>query len=297
MTVRPWHSWHLHAGTLDSGALDRLLIDVVAPVVEAYDIRGWFFIRYWHRGPHLRLRIADLDPPTADAIEADLIAAGSALDDGGPALDQRAYQRASAAIAAAGEASGPVDVGTVRPAGVYRETYVPEFDRYGGAALIDDSERLFHASSLVALDCVRRGADPNAAGLTALAVTCGVLPWPPDGFLDTIRVLWTRWLARGGADVEAIDRATSTAAAALGPSSAVLSEALGGQHPPLWNPWTAELSRAVDAWRAALDPPTTRAVAGSHVHMMLNRLGVAAGSDAYLAGILLAVARHAPANA
>jgi thiopeptide-type bacteriocin biosynthesis protein len=286
-----WHSWHLHAGTLSPAALDRLLVGAVAPVVDSIGPAPWFFLRYWQRGPHLRLRIADVDAATADAIEATLVSAVGAIDRG--RIDDEAYQRSAAVIAAAGEVAGPVETGTVRPAGVYRSRYLPELDRYGGAHLIGVSERLFCTSSRLALACARRGADGNSAGLTALAVTCGALPWPADGFLTTIQRLWTQWLRRGGANAARIERAAGEAVTRLGDSADSLREALDGRPSRVWEPWTADLDRAVRAWSTVLDEPRMRAVAGSHVHMMLNRLGVGAGGDAYLAAVLLAVARTA----
>ncbi|HEY2791983.1 MAG TPA: hypothetical protein VGJ28_06505, partial [Micromonosporaceae bacterium] len=119
------------------------------------------------------------------------------------------------------------------------------------------------------------------------------LPWPADGFLTTIQRLWTQWLRRGGANAARIERAAGEAVTRLGDSADSLREALDGRPSRVWEPWTADLDRAVRAWSAVLDEPHMRAVAGSHVHMMLNRLGVGAGGDAYLAAVLLAVARTA----
>jgi thiopeptide-type bacteriocin biosynthesis protein len=286
-----WHSWHVHAGSLAPDALDRLLVGAVAPVIDASGASRWFFVRYWQRGPHLRLRVADLDSAAADAIEADLVDATAAIDRG--RIGDDAYERSAAMIAAAGETSGPVDAGRVRAAGVYCSRYLPEFDRYGGAGLMSVSEQLFCSSSRLALACARRGAEANSAGLAALAVTCGALPWPADGFLTTIQRLWTQWLGRGGADPTRIERAAGSAAARLGESAAPLLDALDGRPSQAWAPWTADLNAAVRAWADVLDEQRMRAVAGSHVHMLLNRLGVGAGGDAYLAAVLLELARNA----
>ena len=69
----------------------------------------------------------------------------------GPAMTAEEYRRHAAPLAGAGEGGGPLDAGELRPAGVYRQPYQPEADRYGGADLLARSEALFHQASQLAL--------------------------------------------------------------------------------------------------------------------------------------------------
>lgn len=297
-----WHSWHLHGVSLDPAELDRLLTEVIGPVVEGPVVEGlasagrsalWFFIRYWLHGPHLRLRIAGLDAAGAASVEQDIAALlAKAVPPAAVPADEASYQRAAAPIAAAGEAGSPIDAGHLRPSGVYRERYEPEWERYGGAALMPDSERLFHASSTTALR-ICRDRDPGEGalglGLQALAVGCGALRTDPVGFLITTRDLWSQWLAAGrqGVDAAAIDRAARMDAARLASAGPPLRAAVDGACPARWQSWMDAVHIAMSAWRRALDPAAARRVFGSHLHMMQNRLGVKAGAEAYLAAVLL----------
>ena len=65
-----WSSWHLHLATTARSAHDRVLTDVIGPTIgELAPGTPWFFIRYWQAGPHLRLRMRDVDPDAYDRVE------------------------------------------------------------------------------------------------------------------------------------------------------------------------------------------------------------------------------------
>src|SRR5882757_1457310 len=63
-----WHALHDYN--------DRFLLEAVAPAARAAVANGaasgWFFIRYWEGGPHLRLRLADAPPETVDSVAGQL---------------------------------------------------------------------------------------------------------------------------------------------------------------------------------------------------------------------------------
>ena len=67
-----WHPWHLHLASDARSLQDRVVTDVIAPVVGDLGGRPWFFIRYWQAGPHLRLRIGDLDEQSSASAEQSL---------------------------------------------------------------------------------------------------------------------------------------------------------------------------------------------------------------------------------
>ena len=159
MRQNRWHSWHLHLDSADPAVAERALLEVVRPVLSV--ARPWFFIRYWQGGPHLRLRVADLDDGPAAEFGATLAGPLARVNAGIQAahrIDPAGYRAEAARLASAGEGGRPLGVEELRPGGVYQESYQPEFGRYGGVELMPLSERLFHVSSVVALRvCVARG--------------------------------------------------------------------------------------------------------------------------------------------
>ncbi len=65
---RDWVSVHVHYQT----GLDRLLTEAVDPLIRRLGEEGlhngWFFLRYWDGGTHLRLRIRPSSPALAGRV-------------------------------------------------------------------------------------------------------------------------------------------------------------------------------------------------------------------------------------
>ena len=304
--VTAWRSWHLHAATFGTAALDAIVTEAIGPLTAHLgllepDGPPWFFMRYWRGGPHVRLRIAGLTPAGADRLEALLADRLHALDADTPEaqrLDQDSYARAVRPLAAAGEAGVPMSIGQLVAPGVQRAVYTPEYERYGGRHLVGRSEHLFHCSSRTALRvCLARAGTrhANASGLEAMAAACSVLtadrtPMDRARFLQAQRNVWEDWARAGDAAVtqgggEAPARDVALSLGSLGPR---LREAMG-QGDPRWVSWTDPLAAAIGEWTTALGPARAAEIFGSHVHMTANRLGVAAGHEARLAAVLLAL--------
>src|SRR6185436_17553588 len=123
-----WLYAKIYCGTTSA---DRVLVNVVAPVIRAANeqgwIDGWFFIRYADPEPHLRVRLhgdpAVLHSSVAPALNAAL------------ALESHAWR-------------------------VQLDTYEREIERYGGDEGMLMAERIFHVDSDYALalaDSVVRG--------------------------------------------------------------------------------------------------------------------------------------------
>jgi hypothetical protein len=295
-----WLSWHLHLDTDDPAVTEQALLTVLGPAVDRLDpATPWFFIRYWQGGPHLRLRVAGLSEQDAAGVESEL-AAGLAGVNSQVVRSQRlsdtTYQAEVAGLASAGERGHTLAVEPLRPGGVYREPYQPEFDRYGGVALMAISERLFHVSSVLALQvCRARGGIGGtlSSGLQALAASIGVLPEGTDqvAFLRGVAEGWARWFSaasggggRGDEQVR-LDSQARAAAERLRPASATLL-ALVDEPTPLWRPWTTSLTATIPVWQAS-GGNRWRPIIGSHLHMLQNRLGVGPGREEYLVAILL----------
>lgn len=285
-----WRSWHLHVDSLAPQALETAVLEVLAPAVAGFSTgqapRPWFFIRYWQRGPHLRLRLADPTEDEAAALAtrmATMLAALNASLAPADRITADSYRAAATPIAAIGTRGAPEPVEPLLPGGVHPGTYEPEVDRYGGAELMAASEELFHASSAMVLRACR--ARPSfghhiADGMEAMAATLSA--WPGDR-LVLLRALtdgWTPWL--GPATQPVIDRYARLAAA----NSQALRQLADGA-PSRWSPWTRRLAVATNAWIDRHGVPRAARILGSHLHMTQNRLGVGGVHEGLVSAALL----------
>ena len=307
-----WRSWHLHIASQKPQYLDDVVTSVIPAALEragrAADgstaPRPWFFIRYWQGGPHVRLRIADLDEQRAADVEAVLTDRLDRLNAAIPPeqrLTEAAYERSAAPLASLGEYGAPLPVGQLTAPGAHRAEYEPEYERYGGRELMQLSEELFHASSVVCLRaCTARPTAGHAFldGLEQLAAA--LTTWPDQaGLLRSQQAGWRDFLAGGsgpGPDWTAIDRAVHADAARLAPAAPGLRRLAAGE-PNRWSAWTRRLQAAVDGPLAALGPGRARQILGSHLHMANNRLGLSPLREAHLPALLLELGVPAPAEA
>ncbi|MBY8883687.1 thiopeptide-type bacteriocin biosynthesis protein [Streptomyces sp. PTM05] len=304
-----WRSWHLHAASLAPAHLDTVVTEALGPLADRIGLLDqdgppWFYLRYWQRGPHVRLRIAGLTGAEADDVESELADRLRTIDAGVPPeqrLDQDTYARAVRPLATAGESGSPLDVGELLPPGVHRAEYEPEYERYGGRELIARSEEVFHRSSRVALRVCRARAGIRhglVSGLEATAAACSLLagddsPTSRSGFLAAQRDMWLSWTREGGAAADSVEDARRQLAdqarrqlASLGALGDALRAALKDGD-PRWTEWTDPLERALRQWTAELGRRRAVRIFASHVHMTANRLGVGAGREAHLAQLLL----------
>jgi Lantibiotic biosynthesis dehydratase C-term len=155
-----WTAWHLHLPSSAQTVHDRVLHEAIAPALAHLPDLPWFFVRYWQAGPHLRLRIANLEPERARATELrlrDSLTGAATLRDGEEPLTDAAFGREAQRLASAGEAGSALPPGSPPlPAGVYEAAYEPEHERYGGEALMPLSESLFTLASTLVLAFLSR---------------------------------------------------------------------------------------------------------------------------------------------
>lgn len=126
---------------------DVFLADCVAPAADRLaadgQCSGWFFIRYWQGGPHVRVRLRDAAPSGVDDLA--LVMQTWLLDHPEPSVDPAAYYRGRTSSDAVWHKHGEV----------VREVYTPELDRYGGPSAMGAAEDLFVVSTRVALAALR----------------------------------------------------------------------------------------------------------------------------------------------
>jgi thiopeptide-type bacteriocin biosynthesis protein len=284
-----WLSAHLHlVGSLYGAEADRVVLDVVAPVVRRCRERGWirraFFLRYSVGGAHLRFRLQGRPETLAGKVR-------------GVLLDQAADR-------------GVPEVRWV--------PYEPELERYGGPAGVEVAEELFDASSRTTLALLRRlPADDRSARLghalaamvTGLAVFVGERALaaalagdygsvylrqsvPQDERLLTMTAAFERGVARQDAALAQRVELLWQGAVEGGGLPAEL-EAYRGEllrvHGRLRRVFAAGGLRArrggvLRDWGAAV-----RQLLPSYLHMTTNRLGVAVIDECYLSRIVAAV--------
>ncbi|MFX4294647.1 thiopeptide-type bacteriocin biosynthesis protein [Streptomyces bohaiensis] len=265
-----WRAWHLHLGTLAVAAHDRVVTEVVAAAVAAVPGHPWFFLRYWHGGPHVRLRIAGLDQQGADRVEAVLAeklpAAGSPRDGEEPIAPEE-YRRNAARMTAAGDEPTHAEVEELLAPGVHRFAYHPEYERYGGAALLPESERLFHLSSGLCLAFLRRAPSPGARAALALRAAHAAGRALGDAeeeaaFAHLGLQAWRGWATGFGYGPQQVDQVCRSAGPVPVPAD-----------PGPLAPWRDALAALAERVRAETDLHPGQ-VLSSHVHMLHNRLGL-----------------------
>jgi len=141
-----WCSVHVHRYERQ----DELLTDGVAPLLSALRaeraVSGFFFLRYWKGGHHLRLRLRVTAPDPAAVLDA--VTAGlrdyCAANPAGAAFDVAAFRAAQATMAALEDEESD----EVQPPDTVRTGhYEPEYGKYGGPAGVRLAEQFFARSS------------------------------------------------------------------------------------------------------------------------------------------------------
>ncbi|MEU6997260.1 lantibiotic dehydratase C-terminal domain-containing protein [Nonomuraea sp. NPDC046570] len=165
---------------------DALLAEGIAPAVAGLrrdDLaRGWFFLRYWEGGPHVRVRVAAA-PGHAAAVEATLLDRVGRYLRAHPSTEWPDAERYTHLAAGLAKREGLDGADTVlRP----RDTvavvpYRPEHQVYGTGASLACVERHFVESSRLALDQITAGTPQSRRCGLALSLNLLTLAaWEPD---------------------------------------------------------------------------------------------------------------------
>lgn len=270
-----WSAWHLHLGTSARSAHDRVLSDVISPVIDAFPDRPWFFLRYWQGGPHLRLRVGDVTPEESvhlrSRLEERLEEAGR-LADGEEPLQPEEYAQ-SATRMAEGETGRNRFVDDLLSPGVYPAVYEPEVDRYGGAGLMPRTELLFQLSSELVRAMMPHAHSHTRRSIMALratmsaAASLGGATEQAYYYAQGMRS-WREWVSGSGYGDDQLDRLCR-----IGDDVA----AVGRRFDPAEHGPFADWHRALCELGAEVRRRTSRhpgEIVSSHVHMFHNRLGL-----------------------
>jgi thiopeptide-type bacteriocin biosynthesis protein len=136
-----FEDWWVSSYLYYNGPLEHIILDVVYPFIEKMkrnpDIKGYFFIRYWENGQHIRLRIKCNSVEAKNRIKRRIIdlfekfLLGKRTDE---SVHDDSFQSGS----------------------VHFIDYIPEIDRYGGTSAIMVAEKQFELSSKVVLELLRK---------------------------------------------------------------------------------------------------------------------------------------------
>lgn len=131
---------------------DELLCFGILPIIKKYNIRQFFFIRYWEQGPHIRFRIkTDDDDGLIEKIVGD-IEKYISLNRSTKSISGKYYNELSQVYAQKEKIESPNWRQLIPNNTVCRMKYVPEIDKYHGEKGVEIAESEFCQSSILALN-------------------------------------------------------------------------------------------------------------------------------------------------
>ncbi|GAA1079404.1 MULTISPECIES: lantibiotic dehydratase C-terminal domain-containing protein [Kitasatospora] len=182
--ARTWVSAHLHY----HGDQDALVVGAVRPAVErlrrAGQAEGFFFLRYWEGGPHVRLRVLT-DPERAAEVRAvieETAAEFYRTSPSGSPMTPQEYADSAPGLAAL-ERMAAYDTELHPDNSVAFVDYRPETGVFGTGRSLEAVERQLMAASALALELIARGRTPGQRAMDAFAMLAanrtlftGILP-------------------------------------------------------------------------------------------------------------------------
>lgn len=151
-----WSARHiyLHGGVAHT---DAFLTECLAPAADRLAPNGWFFLRYWTGGPHVRVRLRDAE----DGAWEELIGLCTSWLAAHPPQETEL-----APTEFYGSRAGAAEYGWHEHGAVVTADYEPELDRYGGPVALAAAEEFFVVSSHIAIAALRgTSAGPRRIGV------------------------------------------------------------------------------------------------------------------------------------
>lgn len=152
MGEKKWISIHLYYNQPWNDLLLNRVIPFVQPTLETGLVQRFFFVRYWHRGPHIRLRFFGQKDQLESILLPNLKSYFSDYFDYHPSLrNDPIYQ-----------VGFPENEKWFANDSIQEIKYEPEFHRYGGPEGITIAEKQFFESSKVVFNkYVEKGENWN----------------------------------------------------------------------------------------------------------------------------------------
>jgi hypothetical protein len=165
-----WVSVHV----FHHGSHDDLITDGIAPAVArastVHEVRGWFFLRYWDGGPHVRVRVRTNTPHAVRQLLHEDIRCHLAAHPSVSTMDPAVYAATAAELARRESLDSyePVPRAVDSVADV---PYRPEYEVFGRGESLAAVERHFMTSSRIALDVIGSGVSPQRRRGCALSMS------------------------------------------------------------------------------------------------------------------------------
>lgn len=281
------HAYCFAPSPLLDQALSETVFPLLATLRQAGQLAGWFFIRYWEGGPHLRLRLRGADAQAVERVRNLLNTALAPLDHNRDSIDPAAYYATflNRADGAAGQRWE--EHGVVRD-----QPYEPEVQRYGGPAAMELSEQFFETSSAFAaqlLPLTPSRAARLGLGLQLLLTTLRALGLDTPSALKWLRGFvnaWPLFSSTPPAQVaqarEHAERTYFAAPLTFAPYRSAYSDAPARSLLRAWHHEVQQTQHGYLAMEASLTYGPLE-IWRSQLHMFHNRLGFDISDECYLA--------------
>jgi thiopeptide-type bacteriocin biosynthesis protein len=303
-----WFALHVHR----YADQDAFLRDALAPVVAGHAPAGFFYLRYWQGGSHIRLRLRLRDDEAVRVLD-EVTAAFRAYFVEHPQPDgasERDRAMATQPYMAALENEAALDVRP--PDTIWPADYHPETGKYGGSDGVAVAEDFFQASSTAALAALsapdwKPGRRLGTAFATMVRTlhAIGMSPAAMTAFFAHYCRIWAPYVFEPFLDAwpSLLDRQRDTLRAVI---NSVLDGPARGEPAP---------DAAADAWERlhrnkdrilpyvrlaglrASEDRRAQVILSSYLHTHNNRLGLIPEQEAFLGFLghrVLAADGHGP---
>jgi thiopeptide-type bacteriocin biosynthesis protein len=284
MDEADWVSVHVFY----QGDLDLPLIGAVRPLVEetraAALARGFFFLRHWDGGPHLRVRLLAAGEEARDPLRRRLVERCERYLRDHPSatrLNPAAYAAQARRLAPwegmSDYAREPYPNNSIRCT-----PYRREHDRYGRGASMEAVEGHFVDSSRIALALLAADATPDrrhSAAFTMTLLACRV----DGGFAGASSPLSGPAAGTGAAVADFAGRYRRQRRRLLSLAGTALERATDPSGVPgVLGAWLRSIGRLRAELAAAPPPAGVAAVIDACVHLLCNRIGLSLDEERYV---------------
>ncbi len=148
----------------------------------------WFFIKYWHGGPHVRLRFQEQDEQFRVELEEEIknFFKNNKVNN----VDRDVFYSFNNFD---GEDVDPDTLPWYESGDYFYTEYIPEIRRYGEGNILEMNESIFHASSLLALKVFEKALSYNSRIVLAAYIIKRILSETISldmDFLDQYQAYW-----------------------------------------------------------------------------------------------------------
>lgn len=312
----PWLGAHIYY----AGKPEPFLTEAVKPFVQNVISRGtaeqFFFIRYWERGPHIRLRFKTANEPLQKKLAAQLTAHFEAYFHAVPSYRIEPDEKSSSR-------------NWLPNNSIQYQRYEPEIERYGGPYAIHIAEKQFHFSSQTVLSLVEELKSYDRALGVAIQLhlifshAFGMDLAEASSFFTNIYHHWFDYASFGRQNTSSANFRQEETRALFLQAFNQQRNLLVSQHKQIWRALTKNLTFNdpwLNQWRERMRiicknleaaeekcfyPPQSAAVPTrqkkwgileSYIHMTNNRLGIVNRDEAFLGYLISESLKHLTAE-